>query len=391
MAQTSQKRKLALIFSIVCIDLIGFGMIIPILPHYALDYAASDFTAGALMAMYSLFQFIFNPFWGSLSDRIGRRPVLLISMAGMFFSMLGLAFATELWHLFACRILAGIFAANISTAMAYVADITDRSERTKGMGIVGAGFGVGFLLGPILGGVSKHLGGYLLVGLVVASLIFINLILIYFRLEEPQAKKSQSKISFLQLDQFLNRRLIWFYGVYFLITLAMAQIEIGFVFYVRKIFELDALQSGAILSGMALILGLMQGLFVRKHGHRLGEERLVFLGLFVMVGALVLSVFQTNLITFVMGVMLYAVGYSLAHPCLMSLISRNADQENQGETLGVSQSLGSLARLLGPIFVTLLMPIDSSWPFWAAAIIMAVCVLALFLKKTFKNGRPLNG
>src|SRR3989338_6845379 len=175
------KKPLLTIFLVVFIDLVGFGMIIPILPYYAVSFQASATTLGWLMMSYSAMQFVFSPFWGRLSDRIGRLPVLLACIAGIGVSMVLLGMAKSLIWLFAARILAGFFGANISAASAYIADVTKPSERAKGMGLIGAAFGLGFLFGPVLGGLLSKWGygtaAYVAAGLSFGNLIFACLIL----------------------------------------------------------------------------------------------------------------------------------------------------------------------------------------------------------------------
>ena len=152
------RSRLGVIFLTVLIDLIGFGIVIPLLPFYALNFGAKSYQIGLLVSSFSFMQFIFNPIWGRISDRIGRRPVILISVFGSFVSYLIFALADSLWVLFLSRMLAGFMGANIATAQAYIADITPPEERAKGMGIVGAGFGIGFVVGPLIGGILSKFG-----------------------------------------------------------------------------------------------------------------------------------------------------------------------------------------------------------------------------------------
>src|SRR5262245_16201796 len=180
-----KKSPLLIIFLVVFVDLVGFGIVIPILPYYAKSFGASATTLGILMMCYSGMQFLFSPFWGRLSDRIGRRPVILTSILGIGLSMVVLGFARSLAWLFAGRLMAGFFGANISAASAYIADVTPPEKRAKGMGLIGAAFGLGFLFGPALGGVLSR-WGYGTAALVAAAISLFNFLFASLRLEEPR-------------------------------------------------------------------------------------------------------------------------------------------------------------------------------------------------------------
>src|SRR6185312_15700921 len=188
-------KRLLIIFLTVFIDLVGFGIIIPMNPYLAEAFGASPFQVGLLMSVYSLMQFIFSPFWGQLSDRVGRRPVILISLLGGAASHLGFAFATSFWALVLARSLAGLFGGNLSAARAYIADITPEKDRSKGMGLIGAAFGIGFILGPLIGyvfgRVGVHLGtlpplGESFPALIAAFICFSNFLFAYFALPESR-------------------------------------------------------------------------------------------------------------------------------------------------------------------------------------------------------------
>src|SRR3989344_4688486 len=180
-----KKNPLIAIFFVVFIDLVGFGIVIPILPYYAKSFGAQATTLGWLMMCYSGMQFLFSPFWGSLSDRIGRRPVILTCLVGISASMALLGFAKSLVWLFSARLLAGFFGANISTAAAYIADVTKPENRARGMGMIGAAFGLGFLFGPALGGILSR-WGYGTGGYVAAGLALLNFLFAVMVLKEPR-------------------------------------------------------------------------------------------------------------------------------------------------------------------------------------------------------------
>ena len=254
------RSTLFILLSIVVVDLIGFGIVMPVLPFYARDFGVTATTLGLLMMSYAAAQFVCAPLWGRLSDRVGRRPVILFSVAGTSASLLFFGLAESILWLFVARVLAGGFAANVSVASAYISDVTNEDERTRWMGMLGASFGVGFILGPIIGGLLSPLG-YRVPMLVAAGLAFINLIYAAFSLKEPDrhvdrwaTAVSASRFSVLRGPEV--RRLCLIYFVY---SIAVSQLETIFAFFLIERFEFDALEVAWILVGMAIVVGGSQG------------------------------------------------------------------------------------------------------------------------------------
>ncbi len=347
-----KRSPLLTIFFVVFFDLVAFGVVIPILPYYSRTFGANAFALGWLMAAYSIAQFIFSPFWGSLSDRFGRRPVLLLTILGGACSMVATALAGSFWILFLARLLAGIFAANISTASAYIADVTKPSERAKGMGIIGAGFGLGFIFGPAMGGIlSVH--GFSVPILVAAGLGFLNFLFAFFVLEESRDpdKKSEShrKLSKANLSVALtNKTTARPIILFFCNTLAFTQLEVAFGLFVLNRFGYEARSAGWLLAGMGVVGVILQGGLIGRLAKKFGEKNLLVAGFcalsFSLLGA---SVSPTAAIfaLFLFGV---AVGNGLVNPSLSSLVSKGATLENRGLIMGVYQSAGSLSRIIGP-------------------------------------------
>ena len=348
------KSKLLNIFLIVFIDLLGFGIVIPILPYYATSFGASAFTLGLLMMSYSLMQFIFAPMWGSLSDRIGRRPVLLTCIAGISASMLLLGLAKSLVWLFIGRILAGFFGANISAASAYIADITTPENRAKGMGIIGASFGLGFLFGPALGGILSK-WGYGTAPLVAAALSLMNFFFAFATLAEPnltRAERSSHRMRFNMKHLkhvFSHPTINLGVTLFFFVTLCHAQLETVFAIYLLKRFILDAMHAGLILALMAVFMVIIQGGLIGKFNKRFGELKLIRTGLPVMALMLAFVPNLPSLLAFILLMCVYSVAYAFTNPSLMSLVSRSAGSGEQGATMGVYQSAGSLGRIFGPL------------------------------------------
>ncbi|MFO1519113.1 MAG: MFS transporter [bacterium] len=394
-----KKSPLFIIFLVVFIDLLGFGMIIPILPYYVKSFGASAVTLSWLMASYSGMQFLFSPFWGNLSDRIGRRPVLQISILGIGASMVVLGFANSLFWLFLGRIIAGFFAANLSVASAYIADVTPPEKRAKGMGMIGAAFGLGFTLGPPIGGYLSKLGhGYGLPAYVVGGLAFLNFVFASLRLKEPdlsvELRKSHRNrpTSELRKQILENPKTGLAILMFFLVTTGFAQLETTFALYLLSRFNLDADHAGYILGYMGIVMILIQGGAIGRLVKAAGEIRLVFFGTGLMAISLLAASFSATQVLFILPLLILAFGYAITNPSLSSLTSRNAPREIQGATMGTYQSAGSLARIIGPLIAGLLY---DHWgrqtPFWgASALFFLVCVISL-VKKSVWNENSLKG
>lgn len=353
------RKALTSIFLIVFIDLLGFGILIPILPYYAKSYGASATVLGFLMMSYSAMQFLFSPLWGKLSDKFGRRPILLTTILGLAVSMLFLGLAKTLTGLFLSRLLAGFFGANIATASAYIADNTPPSSRAKGMGMIGAAFGLGFLFGPAIGGFLSQ-WGYFLPAFVASGLAFFNFFFTFVILKEPPLSKSirldhrhtVDRHHFLKI--LANKKTFQPILLFFLVTLAMAQLETVFALFVLDRFHLQATSAGYLLAAMAIVMVLIQGGGIGRLARILGETKLVIVGSLIAGVALISAGYSFDLSIFTTSLIIYAVGYAIVNPSLLSLVSQGADPRQQGVTMGVYQSAGSLARIAGPIFAGLL-------------------------------------
>lgn len=385
---SGSKKPLVLIFLVVLVDLIGFGMIIPILPYYAKFFGASATQLGWLMMIYSGMQFLFSPFWGRLSDRIGRRPVILASIAGIGASMVIVGFAESLLWLFIGRALAGLFGANISAASAYIADITPPQDRAKGMGMIGAAFGLGFLFGPALGGILSKFGygtpAFAAAGLSLFNLLFALKFLPETPASQERRLKDRKRLSLsVWGETFRNPPVALSIALFFLVTMGMAQLETSFAFFLLERFKLDAYHAGLLLALMALVMVGIQGRAIGPMVKRFGESALIRTGAVFMTIALVGVAISMNLQYFVFFLIVYAFGYAVTNPSLSALASRNTPMATQGATMGVYQSCGSLARIIGPISAGFLY--DSfgiEFPFLAAAVLF---FLTFLLALTAKN------
>jgi multidrug resistance protein len=383
---------LLVIFLTVFIDLVGFGIILPLSPYLARAFDATPTEIGLLMSVYSLMQFLFSPFWGSLSDRIGRRPVILISLFGGGLSYLAFAFGESLWVLFAARAFAGLFGGNISTAHAYIADVTTSENRSKGMGLLGAAFGLGFIFGPLLGGVfalwGKQLGstppfGENFPALGAAVICLANALLATFVLKEslpaglrraPREHKKRFSLIMAHLRQPLVGPLIW---VFFLSGLAMAQMESMLFPFMDDRFNWDMHQASYGFAYVGVIMVFTQGYLIRKWMPRSGEPKLLTAGL-ALFGVSLFGIAMSHSIPMMaIAMTVLAVGNGLMRPPNLGMISLLTPANEQGSVLGVTNSLASLGRIVGPVLGGwLYQNFDQSAPFHLAG---ALALIALFL------------
>jgi DHA1 family tetracycline resistance protein-like MFS transporter len=391
-----KKTSLAVLFLTVFIDLIGFGMVIPFLSFYAREYGASGTTVGMVVGIYSIMQFFFAPVWGRLSDRIGRRPVILISLTASCIGYFLFAFSRSLTLLFLSRIIAGAGGANIGTAQAYIADKTTVENRAKGMGIIGAAFGMGFILGPPLSGVLSHVGtthgmhGNLLPGVVAGSLSLIALMIAFFVLGEskPPDLRPRSGIP----PQFDKRVWSWLaahglllaiIATIFITLLAVAGMETSVTLHARDRFHFRQLDLAWFFLFMGGIVAGIQGGLIGKLAKRFGEKTLIAAGTasFTIGLALVPLVWRVPLLYVV--AFFIAVGQGLTYPSLTSLLTKATPSSEHGSMLGLASGIGSLARFIGPIWCGFLYDVaQSRGAFYGSAVLTAIAfVIALRMRK----------
>jgi MFS family permease len=384
-----KKPSLLIIFLSVFIDLIGFGIVLPLLPSYTEDFGAKGFMVGTIIASFSAMQFLFAPAWGRLSDRIGRRPVMLISNAGAagsyalfaVASMMTPGSSAGLWWILASRVFAGICGANLSVASAYIADISPPEKRSAKMGLIGMAFGLGFIFGPALGAFSADLFGKAGPGWVAASLCAANFVLGFFILGESKAANSEpvtERPKFAQWAHTLAQpKLGLLIGIFFLATFCFSCFESTFPLLMKHGFHFGAKDHrvGYLFTYSGIIAAVIQGGLIGRLVKRFGEQRLIFGSLFIVAVSLALLPFQTGMAGLLVSLGLFAAGSGVNRPPVFGLISLNSPPNEQGATLGVAQSAGSLARIVGPIFATSFYYYRPSLPYLLCAGIAVIAAI----------------
>jgi len=391
---SSGRSPLVVLFLTVFIDLMGFGIVIPLLPIYAEQMNATPFIAGALIAVYSLMQLVFAPVWGRISDDIGRRPVLLMCLAGSAMSYLLLAAAWRLEVLFLARVLAGVAGASIPVAQAYIADVTGPAERARGMGLIGAAFGLGMVIGPALGGGLSLLGPRVPEGF-AAGLCLANVLVAVYRLPEslpgsvrgPAPFRHPLSLASLR-DAVARPGAASLLAVFFLVTLGFAVLEGTFSLAADSYGYSQQAQVDWLWVYMGLVAVVVQGWLVGRLARRLPERTLVILGAAALSLGFLWIPFAGAAVGLPIGLLaalaLVVSGQGLASPSLSSLISKTVEESVYGQALGVSQSLSAGARVLGPAGGGLIFSRSDAAAAYLAAAVCAVGAFGLSLL----GGRP---
>ena len=384
-----RNKALIVLFFTIFMDLMGFGLIIPILPIYAKELGATDAMVGLLGTSFSVMQFIFAGFWGGLSDRFGRRPIMLASISIMLVAYVLFANATVLWLLFATRMLKGFGAANLSVAQAYISDIVPKDERTKAFGIIGAAFGLGFIFGPSIGGVINEYYGVSGVGYFAAGLCGLNLILAYVFLGETLTEQSKT----LQLFPNPFKDILSFrsspqvnalFTINFVYILGFSMMQITSTLLWAEHFGLSEVHIGYTFAYIGFLAVVIQGGLIGYFNSWFGERNLLLFGtILVALGLFLMPFVPTNQFYLeLLCLTLLSFGNALLTPTVSSLLTTYAPEDAQGKILGTNQSVGSLARVLGPAVGGAAYGFHFTYPYvLAGSITLIVSILAFRLRK----------
>ena len=390
------------LFLIVFSNLLGFGIIIPLLPYYAENFGANPNEVTLLMASYSLMQLIFSPILGRISDIYGRKKILILCLIGSAISYFLLYFATSFGLVLFARAIAGLFASTTAIANAYVTETTSSANRSKGMGLIGAAFGLGLVFGPVIGG---YFGGgdidninYKMPFIFAIIVAIISFVLAHFILIEPK-KRNKQFISINFLDSFKDLinlfkipALLFLITVSFLVTFSFAGFETTFALWTERAMSWASKQTGFAFTFTALLAALVQGVFIGKLTKSFGEIKLLITSCFLMlIGLFFITLSIQNLfyLTFSLGILGISVG--LGNPSLNSLLSKNLSKNIIGASFGVIQSVGSLARILSPLVAgNLFYFFGINSPYNFGAFLMFISLLIFFyyffiLKKSIKT------
>ncbi len=389
------------VFLAVLIDLMGFGIVLPLLPFYAQIFRASAVQIGLLYSIYSFAQLIFSPIWGGLSDRVGRRPIMLMSTLGASFAYLLFGFSNSLALLFVSRLLAGVMGGNISTAQAYVADVTTHEDRAKGMGLIGAAFGIGFAIGPAIATLlihpaflkSFHIAEahrFAIPGFFAAFLSLSSFLLVFFKLPETVKKTGNDSARIVRSSVFT--RTFWqsifeekesgikhlfpmFMASMFLLSFAQSSLYSSFPLFCKQVLNFSAEQVGTMFVYMGVIAIVIQGGLIKFLTKQFGEKKLFLFGSVLMTSGFFLLPFAYSKGILTIFLCLMSVGASLNGPTLTSLISKEADPARVGVTMGTSQGIASLGRVIGPTWGGFLYDVSHSLPFLLTASFLSMTIL----------------
>ncbi|MFO0621985.1 MAG: MFS transporter [Polyangia bacterium] len=366
--------SLLVVYMTVFLDLLGFGLILPLLPFYAMRFGAHGAQIGLLFACFSIAQLFGAPVLGRLSDRLGRRPVLLLCLMGSTLSLLATGLTDSLYTLMAARALAGLFGGSIATAQAYVADVTTPAERTKYMGLIGASIGMGFVFGPFVGAELSRFG-FSTAAFVAAGLSCANLILAVFSLHEslPESARGKSQrvtLSVSSLHAALTRKVVGpLLLITMLATLAFVAMESTFALFAKLRYGFSEQTMGRLFALIGIVIAIIQGGVIGPLARRFGEVSVGIAGFLILTVSFAALPFMPTQTLTITALVVVAVGQGLLNPSLSTLLSRAASKSEQGGTLGLGQSLNSLSRAVGPVLAGTLFDFSPPLPYLLAAMI----------------------
>lgn len=391
-----KNKNIAILFFTLIVVMLGFGMIIPILPFLVEKFGGSGVAMGILMAVFSLMQFIFSPLWGDLSDRHGRKPLLILGTLGNGLTMIGFGLSTNLEMLYLFRALGGILSsATLPTAMAFIGDSTDEHQRGGGMGIVGAAMGVGMVLGPGIGGM---LGGQSLQApfFLSAALSFLAMILIWLFLPESlQPDKRTAGVKGFRGPQLKSMWLAllgplgFLFVLAFLHNFALTNFEGIYAYYAEARFGYNSQTIGLILTIVGLVSAVVQGVFTGIATRKWGDVAVVKWSLFASVFGFLLMLTAYNLFTVILMTSLFILSNAMLRPAVSSLISKRAET-GQGVAMGLNNAYMSLGRVVGPLWAGAALDLNINFPFMTGALVMLISFAASLFYLSGRTGAAEN-
>jgi len=384
MPEAQQRRTLIFVFLTVFLDLLGAGILIPIMPYLVRQFRTDAFTVGMLSVAFSLAQFVAAPVLGALSDRVGRRPVLIFSILGSAFGYFLFGWAGSLWVMFLARILDGATGGNISTAMAAIADTSEPKDRAKNFGLIGMAFGLGFIIGPALGGVLSKISlqapayGAGVIGLCTA-------LFGYLRFPEtlPVERRKKGPLSMNEMNPLqsvsdaLGRvEIRMFLFALFFLNFAFAGMQTNFANFTLERFQFGPDDNAWVFAFIGLLAALMQGVVVRRLLPVMGERKMAILGFVLFMAGFAMLAAAPTAVWMFPAIALIAVGSSFTNPTLNAMISQRSSASEQGSILGTTQSVLSLTRVVGPAWAGLVFDrYGTGAPYWTGAGFIALAML----------------
>ncbi|MBP2242052.1 multidrug resistance protein [Cytobacillus eiseniae] len=370
------RRALPILFAIMFLVMVGFGIIIPVMPFYAEEIGATPTELGLLMAVYSLMQLLFAPMWGRVSDRIGRKPVIMIGIAGLSLSFFLMAVSSQLWMLFVARIIGGILSsANMPTVMAYVADITSEEDRGKGMGIIGAATGLGFIFGPAIGGIfsksSLHIPFYIAGAFSLLTFFFVLFILKESLTPEHRKDQTRKKTSILKA---FNGPVSILFILQLFVSLSLSGLEATFAYFASEKAGLGAVKLGYIFMIMGFASAIVQGGLVGRLTKKLGEGFVIQLGILISALGFTLILFINSFTTAALFLTIFGIGNGFIRPSISSLLTKRSGT-GHGSTTGLLSSFDSLGRIAGPPLGGWLFSVAIGMPYFSGIVLSFVALL----------------
>jgi len=392
----NNRKNLIILFFTLVVVMMGFGIIIPILPFYVESFGGGGLGLGMLMAIFSVMQFIFAPIWGALSDRYGRKPIILIGALGNALSLLMFGFSTQLWMMYVARALGGILSsATLPTAMAYIGDTTDEQNRGGGMGIVGAAMGMGLVLGPGLGGtLAKTSLSTPFFFAAALSLVAVLLIFIFVPESLEKSKRDPSSVIKLPKISILIRELRGPLGFMFLLAFvvmfALTNFEGIFGLYAQYRFDFNAVQVGLVMTIVGLVSTVVQGLLTGPATKWFGERNVIKISLIASALGFFFMILAKTTIPIYLTVGFFVLSNAMLRPAIQSIISKEA-KSGQGIAMGLTNSYMSLGRIIGPIWAGTMIDINVIFPYLSGAFVFLFLFFAslIWMKPAIKRDEPV--